>query len=134
MRILVTGAKGMLGSVLVPCLEPGNQVTGVDVEDFDICDESAVRKAWVELRPDFVYHLAAYVDVDASEASPQRAAEINSLGTRHVATACAEIGAILLYVSTDYVFDGRSETPSVLMATPSGKANSTSKPWWRGTL
>jgi len=111
MRILVTGAKGMLGSVLVPCLEPGNQVTGVDVEDFDICDESAVRKAFVSLRPDFVYHLAAFVDVDGSEANPQQAAEINSLGTRHIATSCAGIRAVLLYVSTDYVFDGRSERP-----------------------
>jgi dTDP-4-dehydrorhamnose reductase len=101
----------MLGSALAPWVEPGNQVIGVDRQDFDIRDVSAVRKAVVDLRPDFVYHLAAYVDVDSSEAHPQRAEEINNLGTRHVATACAEIGAVLLYVSSDYVFDGHLERP-----------------------
>jgi dTDP-4-dehydrorhamnose reductase len=65
----------------------------------------------VELWPDFVYHLAAVVDVDASESSPQRAATIKNLGTRQVARACAEIGAVLLYVSTDYVFDGCQHRP-----------------------
>ena len=111
MRILVTGARGMLGSALLPRLEPGNQIIGVDFSDFDICDESAVRRSLVESRPDFVYHLAAYVDVDASESSPLRAEAINHLGTRHVARACAEIGAVLLYVSTDYVFDGLQHQP-----------------------
>jgi dTDP-4-dehydrorhamnose reductase len=63
------------------------------------------------LRPDFVYHLAAYTDVDGCEANPRLADEVNTQGTRNLARSCAEIGAILLYVSTDYVFDGSSERP-----------------------
>ena len=105
MRILVTGAKGMLGSALLPCLEPQHQVRGVDLEDFDICKESAVEKAFLVLRPELVFHLAAYTDVDGCEVNPQKAQEVNVSGTRNVARACAEIGAALLYVSTDWLVD-----------------------------
>ena len=111
MRILVTGVKGMLGSALLPCLEPQHQVRGVDLEHFDICKEPAVEKAFRELRPELVFHLAAYTDVDGCEVNPQKAEEVNVGGTRNVARACAEIGAALLYVSTDYVFDGCQEKP-----------------------
>jgi dTDP-4-dehydrorhamnose reductase len=110
-RILVTGAKGMLGSALLPCLESQHQVQGVDVEDFDICEEPAVEKAFRELRPEMVFHLAAYTDVDGCELNPPRAEAVNVAGARNVAKACAEIGAALLYVSTDYVFDGCQERP-----------------------
>jgi dTDP-4-dehydrorhamnose reductase len=109
MRVLVTGAEGMLGSVLVPCLEPDYQVCGVDQKDFDIGEEAAVERAFRELRPEFVFHLAAFTDVDGCEANPPKAEQVNALGTRNVARACAEIGAGLLYVSTDYVFDGRGK-------------------------
>ena len=111
MRVLVTGARGMLGSVLLPCLQPEHQVYGVDQKDFDIGEESAVERAFRELRPEFVFHLAAYTDVDGCEANPAKAEQVNSVGTRNVARACAEIGAGLLYVSTDYVFDGRGNRP-----------------------
>ncbi|MGD0225922.1 MAG: dTDP-4-dehydrorhamnose reductase [Terriglobia bacterium] len=107
MRVLVTGALGMLGSVLLPCLRPEHQVYGVDQKDFDIGEESAVQASFRDLRPEFVFHLAAYTDVDGCEANPAKAEQVNSLGTLNVARACAEIGAGLLYVSTDYVFDGR---------------------------
>ncbi|MGO8786104.1 MAG: dTDP-4-dehydrorhamnose reductase [Terriglobia bacterium] len=107
MRILVTGAQGMLASVLLPHLRSDHQVCGVDLKDFDIGEEAAVERAFHEFRPEFVFHLAAYTDVDGCEANPPKAERVNSLGTRNVARACAEIGAALLYVSTDYVFDGR---------------------------
>ncbi|MGD1154279.1 MAG: dTDP-4-dehydrorhamnose reductase [Terriglobia bacterium] len=109
MRVLVTGAKGMLGSALLPSLPPEHQAVGVDLTDFDIGEGAAVQKAFLELRPDFVVHLAAYTDVDGCEANPQRAEAINAVGTWNVARACADIGAAMLYVSTDYVFDGRQE-------------------------
>jgi dTDP-4-dehydrorhamnose reductase len=111
MRILVTGARGMLGSVLLPCLEAKHQVWGVDFRDFDIAEESVVQKAFRDLRPEFVFHLAAYTDVDGCEADSQKAALVNALGTRNVARACAEIGTVMLYLSTDYVFDGRATRP-----------------------
>jgi len=110
-RVLVTGAQGMLGSVLLPCLQSEHEVCGVDQKDFDIREEAAVERALRELRPEFVFHLAAFTDVDGCEANPPKAEQVNALGTRNVARACAEIGAGLLYVSTDYVFDGRGKRP-----------------------
>src|SRR5208337_3685476 len=101
----------MLGSVLLPCLQSEHQVCGVDQKDFDIGEETAVGRAFLELRPEFVFHLAAFTDVDGCEANPSKAEQVNALGTRNVARACAEIGAGLLYVSTDYVFDGRGKRP-----------------------
>lgn len=111
MRVLVTGARGMLGSVLVADLQGNHDVTGVDTQDFDITCQAGVEKVCHELRPEFVFHLAAYTDVDGCEKDSARAHEVNSLGTRNVAEACAEIGATLLYVSTDYVFSGRKKGP-----------------------
>jgi dTDP-4-dehydrorhamnose reductase len=101
----------MLGSALLPCLPPEHTAVGVDLGDFDIRDDAAVEKAFRELRPGFVVHLAAYADVDGCEANPEKAEAINTLGTWNVARSCAEIGALLLYVSTDYVFDGRQASP-----------------------
>ena len=106
MRILVTGANGMLGTALVPVLQQGHQVWGTDVNECDIRDAGEVSAVLRTRQPDLVIHLAAYTDVDGCEANPQIAEATNSTGTRNVATACAEIGAAMLYVSTDYVFDG----------------------------
>ena len=111
MRILVTGAQGMLASVLLPRLHSEHEVCGVDLKDFDIGEEAAVGRAFREFRPEFAFHLAALTDVDGCEASIAKAEQVNALGTRNVARACAEVGAALLYVSTDYVFDGRGSRP-----------------------
>jgi dTDP-4-dehydrorhamnose reductase len=86
-------------------------VCGVDRQDFDITEEPAVERAFRGQRPEFVFHLAALTDVDGCEVNPQRAEQVNALGTRNVARACAEIGAGLVYLSTDYVFDGRGKKP-----------------------
>ncbi len=110
MRVLVTGARGMLAHALLPCLG-GHEVTGVDLCDFDISQDAAVQKAFRELRPEFVYHLAAYTDVDGCENNPQLAMQVNGDGTANLARASAEIGATMLYVSTDYVFDGSGSRP-----------------------
>ena len=111
MRVLVTGAKGMLANALLPCLTSQHQVTGVDLDDFDISQEAAVQKAFRDLRPEFVYHLAAYTDVDGCEANPTLATQVNAEGTANLARSCAEVGATMLYVSTDYVFDGSGQRP-----------------------
>jgi dTDP-4-dehydrorhamnose reductase len=110
-RVLVTGAKGMLANALLPCLTSEHEVVGVDLDDFDISQESAVQKAFRDLRPEFVYHLAAYTDVDGCEANPQLAMQVNAEGTANLARSSAEVGATMLYVSTDYVFDGSGQRP-----------------------
>jgi dTDP-4-dehydrorhamnose reductase len=96
----------MLGTALVPVLQQRHQVWGIDVDDCDIRDARAILAVLHTQQPELVIHLAAYTDVDGCEANPLMAEETNSTGTRNVATACAEIGAAMLYVSTDYVFDG----------------------------
>lgn len=109
MRILITGAGGMLGYALAPALAPAHQVTGLDIADCDIRDRDAVRKTFRAHRPELVMHLAAYTDVDGCELDARRADECNGEGARNVAQACKELGATMLYMSTDYVFDGNQD-------------------------
>jgi dTDP-4-dehydrorhamnose reductase len=111
MRILVTGAAGQLGRALRPALEPRHAVTWTDLPQLDVCDEDALRAAARAGRPEAILHLAAWTDVDACEADPARASRINAQGTRHAAGAAAEVGARLVFLSTDYVFDGRLARP-----------------------
>ena len=106
MRILVTGANGMLGTALLPVLHKRHQVWGIDIQDCDICDAGAVSALLHTRQPELVIHLAAYTNVDGCETNPRIAEETNSIGTRNIAKACAEVDAAMLYVSTDYVFDG----------------------------
>ena len=113
MRIFVTGAKGMLGSALVPVLQQRHEVWGAGSRECDVCDPGAVAGLLRARRPELVLHLAAYTDVDGCEANPQLAEQTNSGGTRNVALGCAEIDAAMLYLSTDYVFDGRKAGPYV---------------------
>jgi dTDP-4-dehydrorhamnose reductase len=101
----------MLGQALLPVLQPSHRVTGLGSKDCDIRDEGAVRHTVRDHEPELVIHLAAYTDVDGCELDPLRAEESNGTGTRNVAQACAEVSAGLLYISTDYVFDGRKDTP-----------------------
>jgi dTDP-4-dehydrorhamnose reductase len=111
MRILVTGAAGMLGHALVPVLEKDHEVVGLTRRDCDLGDESAVQKIFQVQKPDMVVHLAAYTDVDGCELDPDKARAGNELATLHVAKATKSVGATLLYTSTDYVFDGRASSP-----------------------
>jgi dTDP-4-dehydrorhamnose reductase len=109
-RILVTGAAGMLGRDLVAHLEPRHQVVGCDIE-VDITN-AAVISAFVEgVRPKGIIHCAAWTDVDGAEADEAGAHRLNAEGTRNVAKAAARVDAALVVVSTDYVFDGSSSSP-----------------------
>lgn len=110
MRILVTGAKGQLGVELLAVLGHGHDVIGVDLPELDITKPETAR-AVAETRPSWVVHAAAWTDVDGCERDPQRAALVNTEGTRRVAAACRTVGAGLVYLSTDYVFDGRKGAP-----------------------
>lgn len=111
MRILVTGALGRVGSKLVEILANQHDVTGVDIPDFDLADFAATRAYITAYRPDIVLHPAAWTDVDGCSRDPEKAIRINGFGSQHVAVATAEIGAAVLYVSTNEVFDGTARRP-----------------------
>jgi dTDP-4-dehydrorhamnose reductase len=131
MRVVVTGAGGQLGQDVVDALSgvvppggrrcalfgpEGPRSSDVDVVAADhrllaVEDRSVVLHTLQELRPDVVVHAAAFTAVDACEADPDRAFRVNTLGTRHVAEACEATGAHMVYLSTDYVFDGTSTRP-----------------------
>lgn len=104
--MLVTGGAGMLGRDLVAQLEPRHEVTAVDLE-VDVTDAAAVADCVAACRPEAVFHLAAWTDVDGAEAREPDAAAVNADGAGIVAAAAARAGAALLLPSTDYVFDGR---------------------------
>ncbi|MEO0080006.1 MAG: dTDP-4-dehydrorhamnose reductase, partial [candidate division WOR-3 bacterium] len=112
MRCLVTGAKGLLGSELVPFLRGAvEDVLAWDLPEHDITNVEKTINAIRGAKPDIIFHLAAWTDVDGCEKEPARALTINAQGTWAVALAAAETGCKLLYMSTDYVFDGRKKRP-----------------------
>jgi dTDP-4-dehydrorhamnose reductase len=112
MRLLVTGAAGMLGrDVVAAAGDAGHEVAALARADLDITDADAVRAAIQAARPDAVINCAAWTDVDGAEADEAGATAINGTGAGHVAAAAAETGAHLVHVSTDYVFDGDADEP-----------------------
>jgi dTDP-4-dehydrorhamnose reductase len=112
MRILVTGARGLLGeAVATRAGTRGHDVVALGHAELDVTDGAAVRDRVTAARPEAVVHCAAYTAVDRAESEPELARAVNRDGTRHVAEAAAEAGAVLVHVSTDYVFDGRKRSP-----------------------
>lgn len=110
MRILVTGASGQLGYDVERELERrGIEHLGTSSRELDITDREAVERLMAAYRPDAAIHCAAYTKVDLAEDEPERCWAVNADGTRNLAAACREIGAKLLYISTDYVFPGTGE-------------------------
>ena len=111
-RWLVTGAGGMLGQDLVTALEQrGEQVTGVDRAALDVTEPGAVDDMVSAARPDVVVNCAAWTAVDAAEDHEEGALAVNAGGASHLADACADAGARLIQLSTDYVFDGTGQRP-----------------------
>ena len=112
MKVLVTGVKGQLGYDVAKELEKrGTSVVGVDVDEMDITDEAAVRRVISEVLPDAVIHCAAYTAVDAAQDNEEMCRKVNAEGTRYIAKMCKELGIKMLYISTDYVFDGQGTRP-----------------------
>lgn len=110
MKILVTGAGGQLGYDVCKVLTARNiEHRGVDIADFDITDAEATGDYITSYHPDAVIHCSAWTAVDKAEDEPDKVRAVNTEGPRNIAAACREIGAKLLYISTDYVFPGTGE-------------------------
>lgn len=106
-KVLVTGANGMLGQDLCPILEDnGYDVVETDVQTLDITNPKMVDEVIGKEKPDFVIHCAAYTNVDKAEEDINTARLINSKGTENIAKTCKKYDAVMVYISTDYVFDG----------------------------
>ncbi len=113
-RILVIGAKGMLGGDLMGVLLssfPNDEILGWDIEEIDIQKEEDTVFKVEELRPHVVIHIAAYTDVDGCESNKEKAFAVNAEGTKHVALGASSCQAKMIYLSTDYVFDGKKKEP-----------------------
>ncbi len=112
MKVFVTGVKGQLGFDVVNELRGrGIEAVGVDIEEMDITDAAAVRRVITEAAPDAVIHCAAYTAVDAAEDNEEICRKVNADGTRNIANVCKELDIKMIYISTDYVFDGKGTRP-----------------------
>lgn len=112
MRVLVTGVKGQLGHDVMNELEKrGHLGIGVDVEEMDITDAAACRQVIEEADVEAVVHCAAYTAVDAAEDNIDICRKVNAEGTENIAKVCGALGLKMVYISTDYVFDGEGTRP-----------------------
>ena len=112
MKVLVTGARGQLGSdVVQELMRCGILAVGVDMEEMDITDADAVDLVVKDSGADAVIHCAAYTAVDAAQENASLCQRVNRDGTKNIAMACLKYGKKMLYISTDYVFDGEGEKP-----------------------
>lgn len=108
-KILVTGVNGQLGYDCVRELKKRGytNVKGIDIDDLDITDETKVNQYILDYKPEIVMHNAAWTSVDKAEEMPDKVYAVNALGVKYIAEACKKCNSKLVYVSTDYVFDGK---------------------------
>jgi dTDP-4-dehydrorhamnose reductase len=106
MKVLIIGSEGMLGHDLVGILSKENEISTTTIWTLDITDIEKTIKTVKEVNPDVVVHAAAFTDVNGSESKKDLAYQVNVIGTRNVAVACREADSALVYICTDYVFDG----------------------------
>ncbi len=111
MKVLVTGITGQLGYDLCRIMKGKEEVIGVSRKNFDLIDTKKTYNFIKNTKPDVVIHCAAYTKVDECEKNADLAFKINSVGTANIASACNDIGAKMVYISTDYVFDGEKGEP-----------------------
>jgi len=110
-RLLITGGLGLLGKEIARVFEGSAGVRSTDREEWDVTDPAACRREVDGFRPDVVIHCAAWTAVDRAEGEPERTRILNVEGTRNVARACREVGALMVTFGTDYIFDGASSRP-----------------------
>ncbi len=111
MKILITGAHGLLGTKLMKILSKKFDVIGTDIKDSDYQLDISIKKKVIvlfnKIKPDIIIHCAAYTDVDGCEINKKQAYNVNVIGTKNIAKASELINAKLMYISTDFVFDGK---------------------------
>jgi len=110
-RLLITGGHGLLGQEIARVFEGSAGIRSTDREEWDVTDPAACRREVDGFRPDAVIHCAAYMAVDRAESEQEMARILNVEGTRNVARACRERGALMVTFGTDYIFDGASSRP-----------------------
>jgi dTDP-4-dehydrorhamnose reductase len=110
MKIMIIGSEGMLGHDLVDVLSVDNEVSTTTIDTLDITDINKTIKTVKEYNPDVLIHAAAFTDVDGSESNPDLAFKVNATGTRNVAVACQKANCAMVYICTDYVFDGTNSS------------------------
>jgi len=113
MKVLVTGAKGQLGKKIIDLMSADFELVLTDSDNMDITDSSKVRKFIKSERPDFIIHGAAYTAVDKAEENIDLCRKINADGTKNIAETAKEFDSTLIYISTDYVFDGEKSSPYI---------------------
>lgn len=113
MKVLLTGAKGQLGRCFSDRCPAGWDILATDSDALDITNLEQVRKIAVAYQPNFIVNAAAYTAVDKAEVEHDIAALINDIGPKNLATVAKEVGARLVHISTDYVFDGEATTPYI---------------------
>ena len=112
MKVFVTGVKGQLGYDVVNELEKrGHTAVGVDIDELDITDAAAVEAMLTEVKPDAVIHCAAWTAVDAAEDNIEKCRLVNAGGTENIAKVCKALDCKMMYISTDYIFDGEGTRP-----------------------
>lgn len=110
MKVLVTGVKGQLGfDVVNELTKRGHDAVGVDVADMDVTDAESVNRVMQKVKPDAVIHCAAWTAVDAAEDNEDKVRLVNAVGTENIVKECKALDCKLIYISTDYVFDGKGE-------------------------
>ena len=118
MKIVIIGAKGMLGSELGRVLGRQHQIVAWDIGEIDITDRSRTLALLNEASPELILNSAAFVDVERCEAEPDQAWRINAVGAQNLALAAQQTGSALLYISTDYVYDGDTDADYDEVAQP----------------
>ena len=111
MRVLVTGAAGLLGAAIQREFQPAHDVVPLDRASLDVSDDGAVQRAIGDAAPDVIINCAAYNDVDGAERDPEAALRTNAFGVQALARGAAAHGATLVHYSTDFVFDGEADRP-----------------------
>jgi dTDP-4-dehydrorhamnose reductase len=112
MKVLVTGAKGQLGfDVVNEVKQRGYEVVGIDIDELDITDNEQVNAVLTQVNPNVFIHCAAWTAVDAAEDNEEKVRTVNVHGTENIAKICGKLNCKLIYISTDYVFDGQGDEP-----------------------
>ena len=133
LKVLVTGAKGMLGGDLCPIFSEKHQVVATDLEEMDVRDPQAIWDTFEQVKPDLVVHLAAMTNVDACQEMKDQAFLANAIGAKNVALACRHFGPCMVYLSTGSIFDGSKSEPYTEFDIPHPQ-NEYSKAKYQGEL